>query len=196
MCSATTPSWSTKEKFQKPTNNCSTPSGKEEKFPSTTRLTVFSRDSFEHGEKKRRSSTLRSLPRRSRCPREATPTACNLRWPESIHSSSLMPTIQRETSLGHPIDWVALEPAPVQVNPMMLAAKAPHPNAGKLFIDFLLSKEGQKMLVGFRRIPVREDVDADPPRLFKGYKRVVEHPEDYRNFNETVRLYQEILGIR
>ena len=52
------------------------------------------------------------------------------------------------------------------------------------------------MLVGFRRIPVREDVDADPPRLFKGYKCVVEHPEDYRNFNETVRLYQEILGIR
>jgi len=106
------------------------------------------------------------------------------------------PTIQRETSKQHPIDWVALEPVPVQVNPMMLAAKAPHPNAGKLFIDFLLSKEGQKMLVGFRRIPVREDVDADPPRLFKGYKRVVEHPEDYRNFNETVRLYQEILGIR
>jgi|RhiMethySRZTD1v2_1073278.scaffolds.fasta_scaffold175238_2 ABC-type Fe3+ transport system substrate-binding protein len=106
------------------------------------------------------------------------------------------PTIQRETSLGHPIDWVALEPAPVQVNPMMLAAKGPHPNAGKLFIDFLLSKEGQKMLVGFRRIPVREDVDADPPRLFKGYKRVVEHPEDYKNFNETARRYQEILGIR
>lgn len=106
------------------------------------------------------------------------------------------PTIQRETSKQHPIDWVPLEPVPVQVNPMMLAAKAPHPNAGKLFIDFLLSKEGQKMLVGFRRIPVREDVDADPPRLFKGYKRVVEHPEDYKNFNETVRLYQEILGIR
>jgi len=106
------------------------------------------------------------------------------------------PTIQRETSLGHPIDWVPLEPAPVQVNPMMLAAKGPHPNAGKLFIDFLLSKEGQKMLVGFRRIPVREDVDADPPRLFKGYKRVVEHPEDYKNFNETARRYQEILGIR
>jgi len=106
------------------------------------------------------------------------------------------PTIQRETSLGHPIDWVPLEPAPVQVNPMMLAAKAPHPNAGKLFIDFLLSKEGQKMLVGFRRIPVRSDVDPDPPRLFKGYKRIVEHPEDYKHLNETIRLYQEILGVR
>ena len=62
------------------------------------------------------------------------------------------------------------------------------------FIDFLLSKEGQKMLVGFRRIPVREDVDADPPRLFKGYKRVVEHPEDYRNFNETVQALSRNSG--
>ncbi len=106
------------------------------------------------------------------------------------------PTIQRETSLGHPIDWVALEPVPVQVNPMMLAARAPHPNAGKLFMDFLLSKEGQKMLVDFRRIPARNDVDADPPRLFKGYQRIVEHPEDYKNFSATVKLYQRILGIR
>jgi len=85
---------------------------------------------------------------------------------------------------------------PVQVNPMMLAAKAPHPNAGKLFIDFLLSKEGQKMLVGFRRIPVREDVDPDPPRLFKGYKRVVEHPEDSKDAPEVTKLYQHILNIR
>jgi len=106
------------------------------------------------------------------------------------------PTIQRETSKGHPMDWVPLEPVPVQVNPLMMAAKAPHPNAGKLLVDFLLSKEGQKMLVGFRRIPVREDVDPDPPRLFKGYKRTVEHPEDYRDFNQTVKLYQEILGLR
>ena len=106
------------------------------------------------------------------------------------------PTIQRETSLGHPMNWVSLEPVPVQVNPMMLAAKAPHPNAGKLFVDFLLSKEGQKMLVNFRRIPVREDIDPEPPRLFRGYKRIVEHPEDYKHFDATVKLYQEILGIR
>lgn len=106
------------------------------------------------------------------------------------------PTIQRETSKGAPIDWVPLEPVAVQVNPMMLAAKAPHPNAGKLFIDFLLSAEGQKMLVGFRRIPVREDVDPNPPRLFRGYKRLVEHPEEYKDFSETVKLYQEIFNLR
>ena len=105
-------------------------------------------------------------------------------------------TIQRMTSRGAPIDWVALEPAVVQVNPVMLAAKAPHPNGARLFLDFILSKEGQEMLRGFQRIPVRKDVEADPPRLFKGYKRVLEHPEDYKNFDETVKLYLDIFKLR
>ena len=42
------------------------------------------------------------------------------------------------------MDWVPLEPVPVQVNPLMLAANAPHANAGKPIVDFLLSKEGQQ----------------------------------------------------
>ncbi len=45
-------------------------------------------------------------------------------------------------------------------------------------------------------IPVREDVEPDPPRLFRGYKRIVENPEDYKNFSATVRLYQDIFGVR
>ncbi len=52
------------------------------------------------------------------------------------------------------------------------------------------------MLVGFRRVPAREDVSPDPARLIKGYKRVVGHPEDYKNFSETVKLYQEIFKLR
>ena len=106
------------------------------------------------------------------------------------------PTIQRSTSKGAPIDWVPLEPVVVQVNPVMLGAKASHPNASKLFIDFVLSEEGQKLLVGFRRIPVRKDVKPNPARLFKGYKRIVEDPESYKNFNEVVRLYQKIFRLR
>ena len=105
-------------------------------------------------------------------------------------------TIERMTSRGAPIDWVALEPAVVQVNPVMLAAKAPHPNAAKLFIDFILSKEGQQLLATFQRIPVRKDVEPDPPRLFRGYKRVIESPEGYKNFDETVKLYLEIFKLR
>ncbi len=105
-------------------------------------------------------------------------------------------TIERMTQKGAPIDWVALEPAVVQVNPLIVAANAPHPNAARLFTDFLLSKEGQQMLTGFQRVPVRRDVDPDPPRLFKGFKRIIENPNDYENFEESVKRYQEIFKLR
>jgi len=105
-------------------------------------------------------------------------------------------TIQRLTSKGAPIDWTPLEPVVTQVNPAMIGAKAPHPNAARLFYDFILSKEGQEMLRGFQRIPVRKDVDPDPPRLFRGFKYVIENPEDYQDFNATVKQYLEIFKLR
>jgi iron(III) transport system substrate-binding protein len=105
-------------------------------------------------------------------------------------------TIQRMTSRGAPIDWLALEPAVTQVNPVMLGSKAPHPNAARLFYDFILSKEGQEMLRGMQRIPVRKDVEPDPPRLFRGFKYVIENPEDYKDFDATVKQYLEIFKLR
>lgn len=105
-------------------------------------------------------------------------------------------TIERMRQRKAPIDWVALEPTVIQVNPAMLAAKAPHPNAGRLFMDFLLSKDGAEMLRSFQRIPVRTDVEPDPPRLFRGFKYVIENPESYKNFDETVKLYLEIFKLR
>jgi iron(III) transport system substrate-binding protein len=105
-------------------------------------------------------------------------------------------TIQRMTSRGAPIDWLPLEPSVTQVNPIMLAAKAPHPNAARLFYDFVLSKEGQEMLRGFQRIPVRKDVEPDPPRLFCGFKIAVEAPEDYKDFDASLKQYLEIFKPR
>jgi iron(III) transport system substrate-binding protein len=105
-------------------------------------------------------------------------------------------TVQRMTSRGAPIDWLPLEPVVTQVNPVMLGAKAPHPNAARLFYDYVLSKEGQEQLRGFQRIPVRRDVEPDPPRLFRGFKYVIENPEDYADFNATVKQYLEIFKLR
>jgi iron(III) transport system substrate-binding protein len=105
------------------------------------------------------------------------------------------PTIQRATSLGAPIDWVPLEPVAVQVSAVMLGANAPNPNAAKLFMDFILSGEGQRRLVGFQRIPVRKDILPDPERLIKGYKRIVENPEEFK-VKEVVALFQEIFKLR
>lgn len=104
--------------------------------------------------------------------------------------------IQYLTEKGAPIDWVPLEPAVISVNTVMAGAKAVHPNAAKLFIDFTLSKEGQEKLWDFQRIPSRSDVEPKPARLFRGYKRYVVHPEEMQNLDETAKLYAQILKTR
>ena len=104
--------------------------------------------------------------------------------------------IQYLTEKGAPIDWVPLEPAVISVNTVMLGANASHPNAGKLLVDFTLSKEGQEKLWDFQRIPSRSDVEPKPARLFRGYKRYVVHPEEYKNHDEVVKLYSQILKTR
>jgi iron(III) transport system substrate-binding protein len=105
-------------------------------------------------------------------------------------------TLEREKFKGAPIDWIPLEPAVVEIDPQMIGAKAPHPNAARLFMDYVLSKEGQEMLVEFQRIPVRKDVEPKPARLFRGYQRIVEKPDDYKYFSDNVKLYQEIFKTR
>ena len=58
---------------------------------------------------------------------------------------------------GAPVDWVYLNPVFANIHPTGVAAKAPHPNAARLFIDFVLSKRGQELIRGMNRIPDRID---------------------------------------
>lgn len=97
---------------------------------------------------------------------------------------------------GAPLNWIALEPVPVSFHAIAVAEHAAHPNAAKLYVDFVLSREGQETLRGVQRIPVRKDVDADPPNLFKGYSRVMLQPVKREDFNEVVALYNRIFGLR
>ena len=59
---------------------------------------------------------------------------------------------------GAPVDWVYLNPVFANIHPTGVAAKAPHPNAARLFVDFVLSKRGQELIRGMNRIPDRIDV--------------------------------------
>jgi iron(III) transport system substrate-binding protein len=54
---------------------------------------------------------------------------------------------------GGPVDWVAVEPIVGRPQAVGLAKNAPHPNAGLLFADFILSPEGQKVLNDLDRVP-------------------------------------------
>ena len=62
---------------------------------------------------------------------------------------------------GAPIDWVALEPSIVATHPISVVNRAPHPNAGKLFIDFALSEEGQRLFVQRGRESARIGLKPD-----------------------------------
>ena len=65
-----------------------------------------------------------------------------------------------------PIDWVStMNPIVTTGGPLALAAKARNPNAGKLLIDFLLSRDGQLQLRKFYRIPSRADLEPISPKL-------------------------------
>jgi iron(III) transport system substrate-binding protein len=92
---------------------------------------------------------------------------------------------------GAPVEWAALDPVYASVHPTGIAAKAPHPNAARLFIDFLLSKRGQEILRSLKRIPDRTDTPPDPPRLIEGIRPAVTSPEIYDDFDRYVKLFNE-----
>jgi len=104
------------------------------------------------------------------------------------------PHAQSFVNQGAPIEWVPLEPVVVIVNTVSIAQRAPHPAAAKLFIDFLLSKTAQLKLREMSRIPSRGDVDSAPPRLIKGFKKVVQDIEN-EHMTESIKLFQQLFGL-
>jgi iron(III) transport system substrate-binding protein len=76
-----------------------------------------------------------------------------------VVTNSYAHILARIKGQGGPVQYVFDEPVITYVHPVALARQAPHPNAGKLFIEFLLSQEGQKMLRDQGRIPGRREVE-------------------------------------
>lgn len=59
---------------------------------------------------------------------------------------------------GTPIDWVAAEPVIGRPQGIGVAKNAPHPNAALLFVDFVLSPEGQELFNSMGRVPTSTKV--------------------------------------
>ena len=55
-------------------------------------------------------------------------------------------SVEETKAKGAKIDWVGVPPVVSRLHPIALAHNAPHPNAAKLYIDFVLSKEGQEIV--------------------------------------------------
>ena len=91
---------------------------------------------------------------------------------------------------GAPVDWFALEPAVARSNAIGIARRAPHPNAALLFYEYMLSLEGQRVLVKMDYVPANVKV-ASP---LKGVKILQTDP--IRTLDESDRwkdLFEKIV---
>jgi iron(III) transport system substrate-binding protein len=97
---------------------------------------------------------------------------------------------------GAPVDWVAVNPVIVGVHPIAVSAKASSPNSARLFLDFVLSREGQKIISDMQRIPTRLDV---PPKLERLTKGLTLRPSDpvfeVNNLQRGERLFREVFKM-
>lgn len=102
-------------------------------------------------------------------------------------------TVEQMKEKGAPIDWVAVDPVIAITEPIALSKNAPHPNAGKLFIDFLLSKEGAELLKKQQRVPARLDVEPLTDRL--NPQKLKLHPVNISSEKLDPKGFREYFGI-
>ena len=75
-----------------------------------------------------------------------------------------------------------------------LTAQAPHPGAARLFVDFLLSKEGQQLYQSAGRLVARSDLSQDESMKVRGVQIVPVDPAWAENFDEDSKLLKEIFS--
>ena len=74
-------------------------------------------------------------------------------------------TAQIFKNKGAPIDWIGLAPVIALIQPVALLANPVHPATARLFVNFVLSEEGQKIIAATGRVPTRKGVTLKYPRL-------------------------------
>jgi iron(III) transport system substrate-binding protein len=95
---------------------------------------------------------------------------------------------------GAPIDSIRISPVLLRPSLLMMAANAPHPHAAMLYLDFLLSQQGQSMLAKSGRLPARRDVQTEEQELSEGLKFFMPDPlETGRNYKKISSLYDKVL---
>jgi ABC-type Fe3+ transport system substrate-binding protein len=69
---------------------------------------------------------------------------------------------------GAPLAFAPMQPYFLSPSLVFMSANAPHPYTGALFIDYLLSEEGQKIIVTTNRMPAHAKVRSPESQLLEG----------------------------
>src|SRR5262249_47577318 len=103
--------------------------------------------------------------------------------------------VDEYTEKGAPLQWIAPNPlVGGGPNKIALLKNAARPNATKLFIDFMLSTDGQKLLQDRGRMPGRIGLGPKNPRL-RGAQIMTFHAsrEEYENLG---REFGNVFKVR
>ena len=73
---------------------------------------------------------------------------------------------------------------------------APHPNTAKLFVDFVLSKEGQELIVKTDRSSARKDVAGNPLDPIKNVRIVPSDLSLGKNYAQIRDEFRDLLGVK
>src|SRR5262245_44579582 len=100
--------------------------------------------------------------------------------------------------LGAPVAWVPLDAVTTTLQVAGVTTGAPHPNAGRLFLDFITSRAGQDIFREANYIPMHPDIPAKDPSLkaeHGGYNSVVLSPEEVDlNAPRYQKIYRDIFN--
>jgi iron(III) transport system substrate-binding protein len=101
-------------------------------------------------------------------------------------------SVDRMKERGAPIDWTAPGVAPAIMVGIGLSSQAAHPNAARLYLDFALSREGQKLFQGFGRLVARHDLASEQPAAIKAIKMTPVNPALAEKMEEYARQLRAI----
>jgi ABC-type Fe3+ transport system substrate-binding protein len=97
---------------------------------------------------------------------------------------------------GAPVAWVRMEPLVASANLISIVKGAPHPNAAKLFLEYVLSEEGQHEVAKALYLPAHPNVDATVADLKPGpgkFKARVVTPDMMRQgMDAWIKLYHDL----
>lgn len=99
---------------------------------------------------------------------------------------------------GAPIDFRIFEPYAGEPNSVALMARSPHPHAAILFMDWMLSQEGQVALAEVPRISIRKGV-KQKGRLNELFEKefTFVNPASYgANVKQLIDQFNQIFGIK
>ena len=99
---------------------------------------------------------------------------------------------------GAPVDWIKMEPATGTLSVISIHKNAPHPNAAKLLVDFIISREGQQVYRDADYLTADPAVPARDPSLKPedGHFRVRFFPPEVieDNLPKWKQIFDDLFG--